>query len=289
MLTQQIISGLATGSLYALAAIGLVLIYNTSDVVNFAQGEMTMFSTFVAFTLITDYHMSYFAAFILTIVFAGIVNYVVQKIVIKPIQDAPILSIIIATLGLMMIFNGSAGWFFGYETYDFPPAFAGENIKIFGAVISRNNVFILVLTAVIVFVMFYLMKTILMGIAIRATSQNPRTARLMGINVSQVYSVSWVVSGIFGAIAGMLIAPTTFLDVNMMAEVNLKAFTAAVLGGFSSLAGPVVGGLLLGVMENLVAGYISTELKSTFAFALIIIILSIKPTGLLGRTERKKV
>jgi len=127
------------------------------------------------------------------------------------------------------------------------------------------------------------------GIAIRATSQNSRAARLMGVPVPKVYALTWGISAVLGAVAGILIAPTTFLSPSMMAEVQIKAFTAAVLGGFSSLPGAVVGGLLLGVLENLVAGYISTELKSTFAFALIVVVLFIRPSGLLGTPPKRKV
>lgn len=289
LLIQHIINGLATGSLYALAAFGLVLIYKTSDIINFAQGEIAMFSTFVAFTLITKYGLSYWMAFIITIIFAALLGIAIERFFLRPIQGAPVLSLIIVTLGLYMIINGIAGWIFGYDTHNFPTALNGENISFMGAVINQHNLFLVVITVLIMIILFMFLKYTLAGIAIRATSLNPNTARLMGIGVNKIYSISWMVSAILGAISGILIAPFVFLDVNMMGEVNLKAFTAAVLGGFDTFLGPVVGALLLGVLENLVAGYISTEMKSTFAFIFIVLILFIKPNGILGRTIRKKV
>lgn len=288
MLLQQLISGFATGGLYALAALGLVLIYKTSDVVNFAHGEMAMFSTFIAYTTMTSYGMSYWEAFILALLFASVLGFIVERFFIRPIQNAPVLSLLIVTLGLMMIVNGIAGWTFGFETHSFPAIVGGE-LKIFGAVISKSNLLTLVITVFIMGILFYMLKYTLAGIALRATSENPTIARLMGIAVNHVYSITWVVSSILGAIAGMFIAPTTFLDVNMMSSVLLKAFTAAVLGGFTTFVGPVVGGLILGVLENIASGYISAQLSSTFAFALIVIMLWIKPTGLVGQKVRKKV
>lgn len=289
MLLQQLLSGLATGGLYALAALGLVLIYKTSDIVNFAQGEMAMFSTFIAYTAMTSKGMPYWEAFILALLFASVFGFAVERVMIRPIQNAPVLSLLIVTLGLMMIVNGVAGWVFGFETYNFPSIIGGENLKLLGAVISRANLLTLAITILIMGILFYMLKFTIAGIAIRATAENPYTARLMGVAVNHVYSITWVVSSILGAIAGMLIAPTTFLDVNMMSSVLLKAFTAAVLGGFTSFAGPVVGGLMLGVLENISSSYISAQLSSTFAFALIVVMLWIKPTGLLGKKQGKKV
>ncbi|ERM91789.1 branched-chain amino acid ABC transporter permease [Caldanaerobacter subterraneus] len=288
MLFQQLISGLATGGLYALTALGLVLIYKTSNVINFAQGEIAMLSTFIAYTAMMSYGMAYWEAFISAILCASILGFIIERFFIRPIQNAPVLSLLIVTLGLMMIINGIAGWAFGFETHGFPSIIKGE-VRILGAVISKSNLLTLVVTLVIMGTLFYILKYTSAGIAIRATSENPVIARLMGVSINQVYSISWIIGSVLGAIAGILIAPTIFLDVNMMSSVLLKAFTAAVLGGFTSFVGPVVGGLILGVLENIASGYISAQLSSTFAFALIVIMLWIKPTGLIGQEIRKRV
>ncbi|MDD3599779.1 MAG: branched-chain amino acid ABC transporter permease, partial [Firmicutes bacterium] len=193
------------------------------------------------------------------------------------------------TLGLFMVFNGAAGWVWGFDPVSFPYAVRGRPVFIGDIIVTRDSLLVLAVTVIMAGALYLALRFTMAGIAIRATSQNPRAARLMGVPVPKVYSLTWGMSAVLGAVAGVLIAPTTFLSPSMMAEVQIKAFTAAVLGGFSSLPGAVVGGLLLGVLENLVAGYISTQLKSTFAFALIVVVLLIRPSGIMGTTERRKV
>jgi branched-chain amino acid transport system permease protein len=195
----------------------------------------------------------------------------------------------IMTLGLFMVFNGAAGWVWGFDPVSFPRAVSGRPIWLGDLIITRDSILVLAVTIAMALALYVVLRFTMAGIAIRATSQNSRAARLMGVPVPKVYALTWGISAVLGAVAGILIAPTTFLSPSMMAEVQIKAFTAAVLGGFSSLPGAVVGGLLLGVLENLVAGYISTELKSTFAFALIVVVLFIRPSGLLGTPPKRKV
>ncbi len=289
MLAQQVASGLAMGCLYALAALGLVLIYKTSDMVNFAQGEMSMISTFVAYTFLSVAGLPFAAAFVLAVIFAGLFGLAVERAFLRPIQNAPVITLMIVTLGLYMIFNGIAGWIWGYDPRSFPYAVVGGPLVVGKVIISRDSLLVMGVTLFLTLALYLVLRFSLAGIAMRATAQNAVVARLMGVPVKRVYSWVWGISSVLGAVAGILIAPTTFLDPNMMAEMNIKAFTAAVLGGFSSLPGAVAGGLLLGVLENLVAGYISTEFKSTFAFGLIIIVLWLRPHGLLGAHYRKKV
>ena len=288
-LSQQVISGLSTGSIYAMGAFGLVLIFKTMDTVNFAQGKMAMFSAFVAWACINIFHMPYALAFIVAVIFGGVLGMVIERIFLRPVQDSSPLTLIIISLGLVMILDGVAGWIFGFTTKTMPEAIQGEPLTIALAKISPHNLLIIGVTLLVMLGIFLVFKYTMAGIAIRATAQDIVTSYLMGINVSRVFSLTWIVSGALGALAGIMIAPVTFLSTTMMDEVQLKAFSAAVLGGFTSLGGAVVGGLILGVMENLVAGYISTEFKSTFAFALIILVLWIKPSGLLGKVQRKKV
>ena len=289
MFGQQVVSGLSAGCLYALAALGLVLIYRTMDIVNFAHGEMAMVSTFMAHTFLVRLGFSYILAAVCAIIFAFLFGMAVERIFLRPIQGGPLVSLMIMTLGLLMVLNGAAGWVWGFDPVSFPRAVSGRPIWIGDLIITRDSILVLAVTIVMALALYAVLRFTMAGIAIRATSQNSRSARLMGVPVPKVYALTWGISAVLGAVAGILIAPTTFLSPSMMAEVQIKAFTAAVLGGFSSLPGAVVGGLLLGVLENLVAGYISTELKSTFAFALIVAVLFIRPSGLLGTPSKRKV
>ena len=289
MFGQQVVSGLSAGCLYALAALGLVLIYRTMDIVNFAHGEMAMVSTFMAHTLLVRLGLSYIPAALGAIIFAFIFGMAVERIFLRPIQGGPLISLMIMTLGLFMVFNGAAGWVWGFDPVSFPRAVSGRPIWLGDLIITRDSILVLAVTIAMALALYVVLRFTMAGIAIRATSQNSRAARLMGVPVPKVYALTWGISAVLGAVAGILIAPTTFLSPSMMAEVQIKASTAAVLGGFSSLPGAVVGGLLLGVLENLVAGYISTELKSTFAFALIVVVLFIRPSGLLGTPPKRKV
>ena len=289
MFGQQVVSGLAAGCLYALAALGLVLIYRTMDIVNFAHGEMAMVSTFMAHTFLVRLGFSYIPAALGALIFAFIFGMAVERIFLRPIQGGPLISLMIMTLGLFMVLNGAAGWVWGFDPVSFPRAVQGRPIWIGDLIITRDSILVLAVTIAMALALYLVLRFTMAGIAIRATSQNSRAARLMGVPVPKVYALTWGISAVLGAVAGILIAPTTFLSPGMMAEVQIKAFTAAVLGGFSSLPGAVVGGLLLGVLENLVAGYISTELKSTFAFALIVVVLFIRPSGLLGTPPKRKV
>ncbi len=286
---QQVVSGLSAGCLYAVAALGLVLIYRTMDIVNFAHGEMAMVSTFVAYTLLVRANLPYPLAVVGALAFAFVLGVVVERVFLRPIQNGPLISMMIMTLGLLMVLGGAAGWIFGFDPVSFPYAVSGMPLFVGDLIITRDSLLVLGTTLVMALVLYLVLRFTMAGVAIRATSQNARAARLMGVPVPKVYAMTWGISAVLGAVAGILVAPTAFLSPNMMAEIQIKAFTAAVLGGFTSLPGAVVGGLLLGVLENLVAGYISTQLKSTFAFALIMAVLFIKPSGLMGSVQRRKV
>lgn len=286
---QIIISGLITGSLYALAGLGLVLIFKTSDIVNFAQGEMAMFNTFIAYTFITAAGVPYIPAFLLTILFAAFMGFAIHRIIIKPLQKSPLISSMIATLGLIMIINGVAGNIFGFETKEFPKMINMKNLNIGGVIIDPNSLMTIGVTLVIMGILYFYFNYTMEGLAIRGAAQNPEAAKLMGISVNRVVTKTWIISAMLSAVAGMLIAPTTFLDINMMADVHLKSFSAAVLGGFNTFTGPVFGGFILGIMENLFGMYISLSWKTVFSFALIVVMLIIRPNGLLGTSYRKKV
>ncbi|BAD39787.1 MAG: branched-chain amino acid ABC transporter permease [Symbiobacterium thermophilum] len=285
---QQIISGLATGSLYALAALGLVLIFKTTDVVNFAQGEMAMFGTFIMFTLLKTAGLPYWGAFVLALAFAFLMGAVIERVALRPLAQAPLISVLIATLGLMQIINGVAGWIWGYQARPFPTAVSGSPIRLGDLVITLPDLVNLAVSLVVMTGFFLLFKFTKLGIAMRAVAENRVAARLMGIPTDRILSLTWGLGGVLAATAGILIAPVTNLDINMMADMQIKAFTAAVLGGFTSLPGAVVGGLTLGVLENLVGQFVP-QLKTPFAFGLIVLVLMLRPSGLMGTVQRKKV
>ncbi|MFZ5968121.1 MAG: branched-chain amino acid ABC transporter permease [Bacillota bacterium] len=285
---QNIIAGLETGGLYALAALGLVLIFRTSDVINFAQGEIAMFSTFVAYRIFENAY-PYWAAVTGAILFAVVFGYGIERLFLRPAMKASIISKIIITMGILMVIQGLAVVIFGTEDYYLRKAIESENFTISGLILQPNSLFIVIITLVIVYVFNYMVNKTRFGIAIRTTAENENTARLMGIPVSKVYSRSWMIATALGAIAGILVAPKTQVSVTMMADIHLKSFIAAVVGGFSSFLGPVVGGFIIGVADNLVGFYLSLDWKTVIVYSILILMLIVKPAGLFGTTIRKKV
>ncbi|MCR4404297.1 MAG: branched-chain amino acid ABC transporter permease [Candidatus Acetothermia bacterium] len=291
MLAQLIVSGLASGSLYAMMAIGLILVYKTTHILNFGYGDMTMFSTFIAYMLLTWYKLPFAVAFLGAIACGFLLGIIVDRGFLKMAKNAPITSLFIATLGIGMILEAVAGWVWGYDTKPFPYIIKGPPVLLGSVVIRRHDLLVFAIAAAIALLLFAMFKFTDIGIAMRATAQNKRAARLMGINVGQIATWSWAIGVGLGALAGVLIAPIVFLDLTRMILVMIKAVAAAVLGGFTSLPGAIVGGLLLGVMENLTI-YMPAALaplKTTFVFLLIIIVLAIRPQGLLGESVGRRV
>ncbi len=291
LLARQIAGGLAAGSLYGLMALGLVLIYKTSDVVNFGHGDMAAFSTFAAFTLLVSWEWPVPLALAGTLLLAVLLGVMVERGVLRPARNrrAPVLALVVATLGVAQVLNGTIGAVWGRQVKSLPSLIGGPPLHWGEVIITREGVFNLGLGLALASLLFLFFRFTDLGIAMRAVAQNPTAAQLMGVSVNRVLAVAWGLGTALGAVAGVLIAPATFLEPDTMNTVLIKAFAAAVLGGFTSLPGAVVGGLALGVLENLVAGYIATELKAAFAFGLIIAVLTVRPAGLLGRVAAKKV
>ncbi|MBS4214953.1 ABC transporter permease [Neobacillus rhizophilus] len=283
MLGQTIFNGIVIGSLYALVALGLVIVFKSTNRINFAYGQMAMFSTFIGYTLLAKFHLPFMLAFIGALVFSALLAVLVRNIL-RPAKSES--SVIVATLALYMIFTAVAGIIWGWDPVSFPQVFTGEPFSVFGIIMRPNDLFNILLTVILMLMLFLFFKFNLNGIAMRALSQNLVTTSLMGASVNKLFTITWAISGILGGVAGILVAPTSFLDTNLMAVFLLKAFTAAVLGGFTSYPGVVIGGLSLGVMEGLVSSYISTDLMDTFAFVLLIIVLLIRPEGILGKRIR---
>jgi branched-chain amino acid transport system permease protein len=291
ILVQQVVSGLATGGIYASLALALVMIYQATDVVNFAQGEMAMFSTYLAWTLLQA-GLPYWLAFAATVAIAFVGGLLLERIVIRPVEGQPILTIVIVTLGLLVIFNSVAGWIYSYIQKPFPSPFPEKPIKIGNIVFGAHDLGAIGVTLIVLLLLFLFFRFTTLGLAMRAAAQNPVSSRLCGIRVSWMLGLGWGLAAAFGAVAGMMVAPVVFLDPNMMGGIQLYAFAAATVGGFSSPVGAVVGGILVGVTENLVGTYVSfigTELKLTVALAMIIIVLLVRPTGLFGRTVVRRV
>ncbi len=285
---QLIVNGLALGSLYALTAFGIVLIYKTTDVITFAQGETAMFCTFVAFTLITRLQLPFLVAFALTLLFALALGTLIERLILRRLGTTSVMNSVIVTVGLGLVLVGVAGWIWGYETRPFPAPVSGPPLRIGTIVLSQINALILVVMLLLMLALFAFFRYSLTGIAMRAVAQNRVAAQLMGININRINAIGWGVGTALGAVTGILIAPLNYLDPMMMGDVALKAFAAAVLGGFTSLPGAVVGGLLLGIIDSII-GFQVPELRTTIAFLLIILVLVIRPGGLLGSSQTKKV
>jgi branched-chain amino acid transport system permease protein len=290
MFGQLIVSGLAVGACYSLLALAMVIIYKTSEVLNFAQGEMAMISTFVTFTVLDSYHIAFPWAVALTFLFAILLGIFFEIAFLRQAKDPTVLGLMIITLGFEMVLMGFAGWKWGPDQRSFPfPVSNVETYNISGLLISKINFWTILISLVLMLILFFFFRYTKLGIAMRATQQNPLAARVMGIRTKRILSFTWAISSMVGAVAGMLIAALGVLDPPMMMDPLLKGFASAVLGGMTSLPGSAVGGALLGIIENLFGGYVSLAFKSVVAFAIIVLMLCIKPSGLLARHYEKKV
>jgi branched-chain amino acid transport system permease protein len=286
---QQVLSGLATGGIFASLALALVLIYNAMGLVNFAQGEMAMFATFIAFTLI-DRGMNYWLAFPLTLAIAFVGGILIQRVVIRPVERAPVLTLVIVTLGLATLINGMAGFLFGYVPRSFPSPFSSKTVNILGALASYQDLGVMAVSGVVLVLIYLLLQRTTLGLAMRAASHHPDASRLLGIRVSWMLALGWGLASAVGAVSGIMAAPILLLQPNMMQTVIIYAFAAAVLGGIESPLGAVVGGLIMGVAVNLAGAYlVGGDLELAVALAIIIGVLVLKPNGLFGRAHVRRV
>jgi branched-chain amino acid transport system permease protein len=288
---QQVTSGLASGAIFASVALALVLIYRATDIVNFAQGEMATFTTFIAWSLM-HHGLSYWPAFVLTlgIAFAGGVG--VERVLIRPVERRPELVIVIVTIGLLIALNGLTGWIWGPEVKAFDSPFPNRTIDVAGVAVSIQDIgtFCVCLATVLLVWLFFRFTTV--GLAMRAVAVNPDASRLMGVRVGWMLALGWGLAAVLGAVAGMMAAPTVFLDPDMMLVILIYAFAAAVLGGIDSPVGAVVGGLILGVVVNLLGryvGFVGQQLRLPSALALLLLVLLIRPQGLFGHVRVRRV
>jgi branched-chain amino acid transport system permease protein len=287
LLLHQVLSGLASGGIYASVALALVMIYQATHLVNFAQGEMAMFATYLAWTLMQA-GVPYWGAFFITVAAAFVGGVLLERIVIQPVENSPILSLVIVFIGLLVIFNSVAGWIYSYTIKPFPSPFPDkplfENHYLSAHEMGSAGVTLVVLSLVFVFFRFTPL-----GLAMRAAAQNAVSSRLVGVRVGWMLALGWGLASAIGAIAGIMVAPLVFLEPNMMGGILLYAFAGALLGGIDSPGGAVLGGFLVGVLENVVGVYLGTELKLTVALVIIIGVLVVRPSGLFGKVHVARV
>jgi branched-chain amino acid transport system permease protein len=288
---QQVVSGLATGGIYASLALGIVIVYRSTRVINFAQGEMATFSTFVAWELI-DQGVTYWLAFFLTLAVSFGGGVLLERVVIRPVERAPVLTIVMVTLGLLILINGLTFWKWGGDEKSFPSAFSTRPIHIGGVAFSIQDFGVIGVSVGAVVLLYLLFEFTKVGLALRAAALNPDASRLLGVRVSWMLALGWGLAAVLGALSGLMTAPTTFLDPNMMQGVLLYALAAAVLGGLDSPLGAVVGGLSLGVILNLVGRWHvigGGGMRLAVALAIIVGVLLVRPRGLFGRPVVRRV
>jgi branched-chain amino acid transport system permease protein len=294
---QQVVAGLASGSIYALLALAIVIIYRSTGVVNFAQGEMATFTTFIAWTLV-DHGIGYWGAFALTVLIALVGGVALERIVVRPVEGKPVINAVILTIGLFILLGGLSNWIWKAEVRSFPPSrpFPTSAWDIGGVAVSKQDAGILVIMLVLVAVLYVLFQHTKLGLALRASALNPVASRLVGIRVGWMLALGWGLAAAIGAVAGLFTAAAAPpLDPNMMRPVLIYAFAAAVVGGLESPVGAVVGGLVIGVVLNLISTYDThlhldlDRMRLPIALAMILVILLVRPSGLFGRTAVRRV
>jgi branched-chain amino acid transport system permease protein len=285
---QQVAAGFVNGCIYAMLALALVMIYRATNHVNFAQGEMAMFSTYIAWSLIQS-GLPYGVAAVAAIAFGFVAGALVERVALRPLHDAPLLAIVTVFVALMIIIQSAAGLIFGHESHSFASPFDHWG-RFGGGLLSGHAIGTVAVTVAVLLSMSAFFRFTRLGLAMRAAALNPLSSSLSGVNVSRVLMIGWGVAGAIGAVAGILAAPVVFLGPHMMSGIMIYGFAAAVVGGVDSPPGAVLGGLLLGIGENLLGAYVTgNELKLTIALAIMFAILVVRPQGLLGGKAIQRV
>src|SRR5262245_20990493 len=284
---HQLLAGLATGGIYASLALALVMIYQATHLVNFAQGEMAVFATYLAWSLINA-GVPYWGAFALTIGISFFLGIFIERIVIRPVENAPVLAVVVVFIALLVILNSLADWIYTYTIKSFPSPFPKE--MALGRYMSPHEVGAIGITLLVLAALYAFFRFTPLGLAMRAAAQNPASARLVGIRVGWMLALGWGLAAAVGAVAGMMVAPIVYLDPNMMGGILLYAFAAALLGGIDSPGGAVLGGFIVGVLENVLGAFvIGNELKLSVALVLIIGVLLVRPQGIFGSLHVSRV
>ena len=289
MFFQQLISGMALGSIYALIALGFVIIYKATEVINFAQGELMVWGAFIALTLTTSLGLPLWSSLLLSLFLMALFGILLEVLAIRPLVGKHIFSIVMATIGLSFVLRHLAGIIWSYDNFPFPSVFPLQSLPVMGlTTISSSHLGVIFSSFVLMALLYLFFRFSSLGLAMRATQQNQLGASIVGISVKRIVSLTWALAAILGAIAGILIAPAQFLNVNL-GYLGLKAFPAAVLGGFGSIPGAIVGGLIIGVSENLAGTFLATWVRDIFAYVVLLVILMIRPEGIFGLQEKKRV
>jgi branched-chain amino acid transport system permease protein len=289
MFGQQVMSGLATGSLYALTAVAVVVVFRNTRTINLAQGDFSMIGAFVALLLLKQFGLNYFVALGLTVIGVTLLGVLVERLVMRPIADSDWLTLFTATLGVYYIFHGLAGWLWGRDTKAFPVTFDPTPLHLFGTIVSEGHLINMAWASAIGLVLFLFFKFTKQGIAMRAVTDDAETARLMGIPVRFIVMLTWAMAGFLAAFAGILTAPILYVGPQMMDQVLIKGYVAAVFGGLYSIPGAVLGSLMIGVTENLAGAYLGSQYKTATAFVMIVALLALRPKGLFGIQKRREV
>lgn len=287
-LSQVLVSGLTLGSLYALTALGYAIIFRATSVVNFAQGEMMMIGAMLALALHADYGLGYAASFALAVVGAWCMGILIERIAYRPLLKAPVFTVILSTVAVGQMLRSGVRIVRGHELALFPPLVSPTPFSIAGLRLTYLNVAIVVLAVGVLLAFIAFFRWTPMGWAMRATAQNREAAALVGVSVPRVFSMSWGISAVLAAIAGILLAPLITITPDM-GVIGIKGFVGAILGGYNSLVGSVVGGFLLGVLENLAGVYISSAFKDVVTFGVLLVVLVFRPAGMLGTSQTRRV
>jgi branched-chain amino acid transport system permease protein len=288
---QQTVAGLAQGAIFGSLALALVLIYRATEVINFAQGEMAMASTYIAYQLIL-WGFSYWAAFFATLAISFVLGVAIQLIIIRPVQHRSVIAVVIVTVGLFILIDGLVTWKWGADLKFMPAPFGNAVYHVGSVVFSRQDLGVLLVSILSVALLGVLFRYTKLGLGMRAAALRPAAAALVGVRVNAMLAIGWGLAAVLGAVAGMMTEPSQFLQPTMMQPILLYAFAAAVLGGLESPGGAVIGGLMLGVFLNLTGQYVgfaTSELRLPIAFGVLLIVLLVKPNGLFGRKQVRRV
>jgi branched-chain amino acid transport system permease protein len=285
---QLLISGVSQGCVYGLIALGFVLIYKATEMVNFAQGDMMMLGAFVAFTFSNLLDWPFAVVVLLTLLVMAVFGALIERAVLRPMIGEPPFSVLMLTIGLGFIFRAVAGAMWGNEPRGLATPYAGGVAKVGGLIIGYENIAIISGTMVLCSLLFLFFRYTRLGIAMQASSQNQLAAYYVGIPVKRIYSLVWAMSAMISATAGILIAPVSLID-PLMGFIGIKAFAAAIVGGFGSLPGAIVGGLLVGIVEQFAGLYLPTGFSDVSAYVILLVMLLVRPGGIFASMQKKKV
>jgi len=288
---QLATSGVAVGSIYALVAMGFVIIYKATGILNFAQGEMMMMGAYFCFSLVTALNMPFLVAFFITLIFSGLLGVAIHYTILRPMVGEPIFSVVMVTIGLGILLRSIAGIIWGPANKSFPSSFSDEPINISGVVLSHIHLWSIIVAVIFLVLFLIFFKFSRMGLAMRATAQEQDYASLMGISVQKIFALSWAIAMVVSAVGGVFLAHINLLNLNLN-HIGIRAFPAVILGGLDSVAGAILGGVIIGLTESLAGGYLDTifgGVKEVTAFAILLLILMIRPYGLFGTEEIERV